>query len=295
MWGLRYDDVEFDFGAVNVASIQIAGISYAVSDIPAPRDDGTWFGQDTAEPGDILLSLSIGARPGLEDDAARLQVFATAEEFSRQWDAPDLRDKPRAVAEFYADELGMYEGRPRSVEWDFSKYAAGWLTGRTRFVRSGLISYPVDGAGEVPWRSVDVALHAPASRTGWVFPLVFPLQNLEPVVKSTWFEVGGTDPAWPLIEVQGPIQAGAEVEVPGEFVLRTNRALEYDEVGLVDSRPGRRVCTINGTAINFLAPSSTRLSELSLSPGPHQVSLRGISPQGTASARVRWRDTKAGI
>lgn len=295
MWGLRYDEAAFDFGAVNVARVQIAGISYTVSDIPAPRDDGTWFGQDTAEPGDILLSLSVGAAPGLDDAAARRQVFAIAEEFSRHWDAPQLREKPRAVAEFYADELGMFEGRPRSVEWDFSKYSAGWLTGRTRFVRSSLVSHPVDGAGEALWRSVEAALTAPPSRSGWVFPLVFPLQNLEPVVLANWFEVGGDAPAWPVIEISGPLQAGASLEVSGAWQIRLARDLAYDQTSTIDTRPGRRVSTINGTPVIVLAPDSTRLSELSLSPGPHQVSLRGISPQGTAHARVRWRDTKAGI
>lgn len=292
MWKLVTPDGEHPFGPVFVEGLSVAGSSYRDEDVPAPRADGVWMGQDFADPGDLVLTVAVEAG-GIQAPAERRRfVDDTSMAFSRMWDAVRVRSSPMQLAELWT-EHGVFEGRPRMVEWDRADYAAGFLRGRARFVRAVPGFFVIEG-GEA-WRSVVTQIVPPQPRSGWVFPLVFPVQNLEPAVKATWFDVAGDTDTPCVVEIQGPIQAGAEVEVPGGWRLRTRRDLAYDELAVIDARHGRALLTVNGVPTNFLAPDSSLLSELTLSPGPHQLSFRGVSPQGTASVRVRWRDMKAGI
>ena len=289
MWSLAYSNGSHGFGDVYVEAVEIGGRVYRNDDVPAPRADGVVFGEDFADPGDVILHVAVDA-PWAEEGERRAFVYGAAQQFSELWDAASVRSVPGAVAELAAGELGVFEGRPRSVEWDFQHYSAGFLRGKARFVRSSSVAY----AAGASWRSVSVQL-VPPEVGAWVFPLTFPVSGTTAVVRASTFEVGGTASAWPVIEVDGPVQSGASVEVTGEWSVTLSRGLAYDETARLDTRPGRRGMTVNGSPVNLLVPSSPSLADLSLSPGPHQVALRGSSLEGTAVARLRWRDTKAGV
>lgn len=294
MWSLQYDNTAYRFDHVAVTSVGIGGKVYRVDDTPNPRSDGVAFGQDFADPGDIEFELLLTYQTVKNLGIQRAMLKEAADSFLQAWDAPSLRLNPGAVGDLVVPSVGLFEGRPRRAEWDWSTFGLGYLIGKATFIRSSPVTYVLDG-GTSPWRSVEVGILAPVGRSGWVFPLVFPIQNLEPDVRSTWFEVGGETDAASIVSITGPVLAGAEVEIASGFRLVTNRDLAYDETAVADARRGRMTLTVNGAAANFLAPTSTLLSGLTLTPGPHQVSLRGISPQGTARARIEWRDTKAGI
>ncbi|MEJ6490690.1 hypothetical protein PQI23_13270 [Leucobacter sp. USCH14] len=294
MWSLQYDNTAYSFDHVAVTSVGIGGKVYRVDDTPNPRSDGIAFGQDFADPGDIELELVLTFQTVRNLGVQRAMLKEAAESFLLAWDAPALRSTPGALGDLIIPAVGLFEGRPRRAEWDWSTFGLGYLIGKATFIRAFPETYVLDGS-ESPWHDVEVGIVAPVGRSGWVFPLVFPIQNLEPDVRSTWFEVAGDTDASCIVSVYGPLQAGAEVEIASGFKLVTKRDLAYDEVAVADARPGRMTLTVNGEPSNFIAPTSTRLAELKLTPGPHQVSLRGISPQGTARARIEWRDTKAGI
>lgn len=294
MWSLQHEDTVFSFDHVAVTSVEIGGKVYRVDDTPNPRSDGIAFGQDFADPGDIQFQLLLTFQTVKNLGLQRAMLREAAEGFLLAWDAPELRKVTGAVGELTIPSVGLFEGRPRRAEWDWSTFGLGYLIGTATFIRSSPVTYVVEPDGST-WHEAGVGIVPPAVRSGWTFPLVFPLQNLEPTVRATWFDVGGDTDAACIVSLQGPIQARAELEIAGGFKLVTNRALAYDEIAVADARPGRMTLTVNGEPNNFLAPTSSLLSELSLTPGPHQVSLRGISPQGTARAQVRWRNTKAGI
>lgn len=294
MWSLRYAGESYEFNHVSVTSVEVEGRSYRVDDATNPRSDGVTFGEDFADPGDVQLELFINFQHVRNLEMQRMMLREAASDFLASWDAVKIRRDPWGIAEFTIPKLGMFEGRPRRAEWDWSTFGLGYLVGAATFVRDSTEMIQLDDGGEASWHFVEVGIESPSVKSGWVFPLVFPLQNLEPVVKSTWLEVSGQD-AWPLIEVSGPLQSGASLEVTNGWRIVLNRALAFDEVARIDTRPGRRISTVNDSPRNILAPSSSLLSELQLTPGPHQISLRGVSTTGLATARLSWRTTKAGI
>lgn len=293
MWSLNYAGTDYSFPKVAVTSVQVEGRVYRVADTPNPNADGIRLGEDFADPGDIKLKLLINFSTVRNLDLQREMLNEAAESFLLAWDAPALRAIPNAVGELTIPSLGSFEGRPRRAEWDYSTFGLGYLIGTATFIRSDLSTFISESEGG-GWREASVAL-VPPTTGGWVFPLVFPVSNLNPARRGTHFEVGGTVPAAAIVEIAGPIQAGAELELVGEWTVRTKQALAYDQTARADARNGRMLLTVNGQPSNWMAPSSARLSQLRLPPGDRQIALRGTSIEGTAHARVRWRDTKAGI
>jgi len=290
MWALAYDGNENEFDQVHVAGIKIAGHDYRTEDTAQVQRDGLRFGSDYADPGDIVIALSVNSGAQLGDAEARRIVRERATAFTALWDAPLLRSQPGLVAELHADELGVFEGRPRGVEWDWSRYAAGFLPGRARWVRSSAVSYIVGSDGEV-WHEQTVGM-VPAQIGGLVAPLVAPLTTAAESSRARTFTVGGDSPAWGIYTVTGPLAPGARVELTGRWSAHLNRVLAYDEVIQIDTRPGQRLMTVNESPRNVLLPSGARMSEMSMNPGVNEIALRGTSIDGTARLSVRWRDTR---
>lgn len=298
-WQLRYPGVEYTFGTpvhdVELVDWEQDADSIEVEDVRPAGADGLWMGRDTIEPGAVTLHVKIdfSSKPWPIADRVRRAMEVRAE-LARIWRGDAVRTQNGELAELIIGGTQVIEGRPRRPQFDDTDQSVGLIFADLSFIPASLNAYPIGADGET-WRSVEVQIVPSVPKSGWVFPLVFPIVNLSPAVRSTYFHVDGTAPAPCIIELAGPIQAGAEIEIAGDWVLRTKRALAYDEVAVADSRPGRMLLTVNGVPTNFLAPSSDRLSALTLSPGDHQIVLRGTSTEGTAQARVQWRDTKAGI
>lgn len=147
------------------------------------------------------------------------------------------------------------------------------------------------GSGGIDWEEVTVGL-VPAQIGGLVAPLVAPLTTAASSTRARPFTVGGVGDVWPIISVHGPIQTGARVELTHGWSIQLNRPLAYDEVATIDSRPGQRSMDVNGRAMNVLSPAGDRISQVSMSPGVHEVSLRGTSLEGTATVTLKWREVK---
>ncbi len=298
-WILRYPGTEYRFGPpsypVQLVEWEQDADGVDVEDVRPVGADGLWMGRDTIEPGAVTVHVKIDftTAPYPVEECARLALAARSE-LARVWRGDAVRTQSGEVAELVMGGGLVIEGRPRRPRFDDADQNVGLVFAELPFIPSMTGAYLLDEHGE-SWREAEVQIVPPQPRSGWQFPLVFPVQNLEPAVRGTWFSVGGDTNTSCVVEIHGPIQAGAEVEIAGGWRVRTNRDLAYDEVAMVDARPGRTLLSVNGVPFNFLAPSSSLLSELTLSHGPHQLSFRGVSPQGTAIVRVRWRDMKAGI
>lgn len=285
-WAITVGSTRTTFGPVEVVSWNIGGREFRTDDTDRPRADGRWFGQDFTLPGDVTIELIIRA-----DGANRQERFDNAmsirEWFTGVWSGDSIRLRPGVVAELEIADRVAFSGRPRYIDWDDSRATFGIIRGTALFVRQDDMSFDV-GAG---WEETSVSLVPPAVG-GLVAPLVAPLTTTRGSDRGRPFEVAGTSPVWPIITVYGPIASGAQVELVNGWTLRLNRSLAYDQRAVFDTRPSSRSMKLNNRAINLMAPNSSRLSQLSIPPGPQEIALRGTSIEGTASVHMRWRTTR---
>lgn len=292
-WKITYDGTGHEFGAVFVEQVQVGSIVYRVDDSAAPRMDGIYFGQDFADPGDIEITVAVEAAGVIDTAARRALVAAQVATFTKAWDAAEARSKPGALVELHAGELGIFEGRPRGLEWDRTDYASGFLRGRARFIRDSLVSYPPESEGG-GWHSATLQL-VPSQVGGLKAPLKAPLRTSAESTRAAPLEVGGDAEAWPVLDLAGPIQSDAQLLVHGRWRLYLNRPLNQFQTAQIDTRPGRRATYLNGVPVQLLDPRSSLLAECSLLPGSNTLSLRGSSIEGTASVTARWRNTRGAI
>lgn len=286
-WSITIGGIRHDFGAVEVESWSINGREYRTDDTDRPRSDGRYFGQDYATPGDVEINLLIRA-----DGSSREERFNNAmairSSFTEVWNGDNIRFTPGEVAELEVAGRANVSGRPRYIDWDDSKATFGIIRGTALFVRDFDRAF---NSGEAEWFEVTVGL-VPPQMGGLIAPLVAPLTTAYSSTRARPFEVGGDSEVWPIITVRGPIQSGASVELTHGWTLRLNRGLAYDEVAEFDSRPGQRMMRLNGRPVNLLAPTGNRLSQISISPGIHEIALRGTSLEGTASVTAKWREVR---
>ncbi|WP_053352699.1 hypothetical protein [Leucobacter musarum] len=294
MWSLKYDGTAYSFDHVAVTSVEIEGRSYRVDDAANPRADGVAFGQDFADPGDIKLKLLLTFQTTRNLTMQRAKLKEAADSFLRAWDAKALRATAGALGELTIPSLGLFEGRPRRAEWDWSTFGLGYLTGAATFVRSDLLTYVLNESGGAPWQSATLGL-VPAQVGGIKSPLKAPLRTSVESSRAAPLVVGGSAEAWGIYDLKGPIQSNAQIEVPNRWRLYLNRSLAYNQTARIDTRPGRRGTYLNGKPVQLLDPRSSLLDDCALLPGQNVLALRGASIEGTASVSVRWRDTKESI
>lgn len=138
-----------------------------------------------------------------------------------------------------------------------------------------------DGSGQVEIGIV------PASSAGLVFPATPPFvwrSSGEP--QSRWAEVGG-EAATPLVvTIRGPVTR-PWIRV-GAVLIELQGSLAYDEQVTIDARR-RLVSYADGRpAAGLLSPRS-RLADLRLAPGRHEITFGGTDETGTATATIAWR------
>ena len=288
-WSITIQGERHPFGEVQVAGWEIAGRDYRTDDTDRPRADGRYVGQDFSTPGDIEVDLLIRA-PGKTNQEKFDNAWALREEFGRVWNGDAIRFTPGLVAELEVAGKAVVEGRPRSLDWDDSKAKFGIIKGNAVFVRTNEEVYAA-GTGT---QSVTVGL-VPAQQGGLIAPLVAPLTTSRSSSRAAPFDVGGDATVWPVISLHGPINPGAEIELLFNWTVKINRGLKYDEVAVLDTRPGRRAMTLNGQPVNLIDPTGARLTQLSVPPGTHSLALRGTSLEGTAYVTLEWREGKKAL
>lgn len=294
-WILAYEGTEYRFGPpghpVELVDWEFSSDSYEVDDVSTPRGDGVIFGEDFIQAGELKVSVRIDftTAPYGAVERARLAWDARSTLIDA-WRADRLRTDSNAVAQLTMGGVQMVEGRPRRYRVDDTFQNVGLVTAELYFIPSQPVVYVIADGGEV-WHEHTVSL-APAEVGFLSEPLSEPLSAAVGSSNTASFAVGGSTSAWGVFTVRGPLQAGGRLELADRWSAHLGRALRYDDVAVFDTRPGRFRMTLNGAPVNLLAPSGARLSDMSLEPGPHALTLRGTSTEGTASATVRWRDTR---
>lgn len=283
-WSLSYGDVYTRFGTertpvFNVTTPDLGDTEIAASDTPRPRADGVAFGVDFR--GGRTVAFDLGVRGNSEVD-----VRSHAADLARTWRGDGVRDVPGAVAELRAN----YSGRERLIYGRPRKYAAITKDANQHYIAVVADFAAVDDVfydGAESTRDISLA---PSSTGGLSAPLASPLSTVGDSTSSAGITVVGELPAWPVVEIRGPI-VDPVVEVLGAFRFELRATLAYDDVVEIDARPWCRTILRNGggNLAGSLTRTSTRLARSGIPPGTHALSLRGQDASGSASASLTWR------
>ncbi|UWD83662.1 phage tail family protein [Curtobacterium flaccumfaciens] len=252
---------------------EVADYDIAIDDADNVRGDGSQVGQDFH--GGRTIGLTFGVLGRTE---AELRKRASI--LAGLWDAASVRSRPGELAELVSDAGRSAFGRPRKIAPSDVFPEANMQTVEAQFRQVDKLWYGPEDSLEVP-----LAL---TQGGGLVSPLKSPLVARGSTSAANVFVVEGEQPTWPVITIRGPI-SNATVEVAGLFRFTAASSLRYDEWLTIDTRPGQRSVTRNGSRIGSLTRSSSLLPSAALPPGSHTLTLSGSSASGTPSAQIIWR------
>lgn len=290
-WTLEYDGVSLSWGAPGDRIIldgppEVGSPEISTDDTRRPRADGIAFGMDYRGGVSVTFSLAVVA-----DDEEEARDLAAS--FSRAWRGDAVRKTPGSVATLRS-RLGTRErivyGRPRRFAQDDTHAPEGVVLLTCDFQCVNDVAYSNGDTVEA------VSLVPPASG-GMESPLAAPLTTTAPSSYPGGIEVGGDLPAWPVVQVDGPI-TDPEVQVTNEWTLRLRTTVPAGDALVIDTRPWRRTITRLSDGASFagvLTRESVPLSQASLDPGGYEIALRGIDQTGTASMRFSWHDTYSAL
>lgn len=284
-WTLAYGSESVSVGLVDneatfLAPPDLGDTVIEVADASRPRADGVAFGVDFRGGRTVTLEMGI-VRPSEAD------VVAAVERLAGLWRADEIRRTPGAVATFTARQGGrerLIYGRPRRFSPGLNFIGEGMATVVADFAAADDCFY------STTLSSMSVVLVPPPSG-GLIGPLGSPLATTESSDRSMGITVGGRLPAWPVMEIRGPI-TNPVIEVVGLWRMEFRTTLADGETLVVDTRPwARTVKKGNASLPGVVSRASTRLGDAAIPPGSYEVALRGVSESGSASALISWRDS----
>lgn len=280
-WTLAYGSESFTFGlpdseATLLEAPDLGDVALVTGDVPRARADGVGVGVDFRAGRTVTFDLGIFRRT----EAEALEVY---ERLSRAWRADKVRKTPGAVATLTARRAGRERvlfGRPRRFAEDLDLVAEGVIRVLVDFAATDDVFY-----ASTP-TSATVALVPPLSG-GLAAPLASPLTSTSDSDRSVSIAVAGSLPAWPVIEISGPITS-PEIEVVGAWRMAFSTTLAEGQTLRVDTVA--RTITRDGAPVpGVITRTSVRLGDASIPPGAYEVAFRGLSEPGTAFARLSWR------
>lgn len=276
-WRIVYPGVDVTFtdesGIYLRKPPEVAEYDIASDDMDNARADGSQVGQDFHGGRTIGLSFGISGRTETE-------MSDRSERLAGYWDAVSIRTKPGALAELISERGRSAFGRPRKIAPSEVYPEARMMTIEAQFRQVDKL-----------WYGAEESLSVPLALTqsgGFVFPLKFPMVTRGSTTAANTFVVGGEQPTWPVVTIRGPI-LNPTVEVAGQFRFTAASSLRYDEWLTIDTRPGRRSVSRNGSRIGSLTRTSSLLTAAALPPGSHTLTFSGTSTSGSPSAQIEWR------
>lgn len=283
----------FRFGRgtlVHVANSEISSPEIRSDDVAMARGDGIMMGRDYY--GGLTITFDINIKTRLNDNGETAKALHRA--MAQSWFTEDTglgasRLTPGEYSELYltdSDRTLVTYGRPREYQPTRGRTRAGWIPVTCSFRTITHKFY------EAEWQHGSIT-SAPSSSTGLVPPFIFPISTFSTQVLDDFLFVDGNTETWLLTKVFGPISSPKivvtnyyNIETSSDFNLKAGEWLE------IDPRPWSRKVMKNGTipvAGKFTA-NSRRLSQQTLPPGVHRVTLQGIDPTGTARLETSWRN-----
>lgn len=254
------------------------------NDAPMPREDGIRFGRDHVGGATIEFEISVNTY----DRTAASAAWAA---LASRIDARAVRTTPGAVSSLSVrigdGETYRVFGRPRRFDPVATALAdAGRvdLVGDFQCVDSYVYS-------DVEYQTMLGIV--PESTGGLIGPLIGPLVAAADVEGDLSVTIEGTEPAWLVVRINGPI-AYPTVEVADQWSVTLNIELASDQSVTLDPTPWNRSVRRDSDGANLagtFTAASQRLSGMRILPGRRRVILRGTDPTGTASMTLFWRST----
>jgi hypothetical protein len=284
-WTLAYGAESVTFGLLDTEAVltkapDLGDAALTTADSPRARRDGVAFGQDFRGGRTVTFDLGI-VRP------SEAEALAAVERFSRLWRADEVRSTPGATATLTVRRAGRERvlfGRPRRFAENVEHIEEGYATILADFAASDDCFYSSTET------ATTISLVPPLSG-GLMAPLASPLTTTESSDRSVGIVVGGSLPAWPVIEITGPI-SNPSIEIVGKWRMDFAINLAAGQTLTVDTRPWGRTIKRDGASVpGVITRSSVRLGNAALAPGAYEVAFRGLSESGTSTARFSWRDT----
>lgn len=285
LWRFQIGGVDFgDDTVIPHLEFTVSEPAAAVADQVMPGEDGMSMGRDYLQGRTLSWDLAVSCDTAADARAAWRSLEGA-------WDAAAVRSMPGAVTTVqiqapYGDPVLAY-GRPR-------KFAAS----ETVHLRNGRVLLVADFA------TADRAFYAAAEQEvsfgiqptigiggGISWPVTWPITwaptDAPPAQVVT---NSGDAPTWPVITFEGPVVDPKAVFGDGDVWVQVVGTLLANQSATVDTRPWARTVTRDDGGSMAGTLRGSRLAELALPPGSTTVAVQGIDLDGTASARIRWRD-----
>ena len=250
---------------------------WAVQDQDNPTRGGTAFGRDRLLGPTWAWDLFVN-----EQDV--ISARRTLGRFAAAWRALHIRETPGEVIPLryrMGDEVRRIYGRPRALEAPPNNMI---LSG---FVPIQCDFKAVDGFTYDDVEQTLVLGLSQGSEGGFIFPVTFPVDTLPVGSQQGQAVVGGDAPTYPVVRFNGPVST--PMLITPEWTLRLDLSIPANQYVEVDLRPWRLTALLNGTgSVAGKLNARTRLSDLKLNPGRHNLTFRGTSSTGSATCTVRW-------
>ena len=247
-------------------------------DVEQPARDGLLFGRDRGLAPVWTFTLTTLTA---DETTAREALEA----FAQAWRPPSAA-KPLEHSTLRYLLNGRWRrvyGRPRILTLPTS--GAAVRAGRATIVATFQLADPYTYDDEAQTTTLGIV---PASSAGLAFPTAPPFTwRSDGAPQSRFAVVGGDAPAPLRVTFAGPV-VRPWVRV-GDVLVQLTGELAYDETLTVDARL-MTIARADGASVPGMLAPRTRMVDLRLPPGEHEVTFGGSDLTGTATATVAWRD-----
>jgi hypothetical protein len=255
-------------------------IDYRAQDLEIPNEDNMAFGRDFATPPKWTWEMATNGASELDslDMQAALAVA---------WKNPKIRNTPtkRAILRYrLAGRTRRIYGRPRRWAATYNNALIGGSHQIVMDFQCADILHYDDG---LSYHAIDIL---PAEGGFLVAPLVAPLSTIAGTERDSGFTVGGDSATWPRILFNGPV-LNPYISIDGRKIALTMNLLTGQQA-VIDTAPwARTVLRYPGEAnISGNLTRDTRMSNMALAPGAHELIFGGTDPSGAAKVTVQWRN-----
>ncbi|HEX5811718.1 MAG TPA: hypothetical protein VFY38_06450 [Pseudonocardia sp.] len=284
------DDLVIGYGTrVDITKLDLGYPDVAVQDRANPREDGMQMGIDRLGGRVLNVELEIWG----DNEPAALDLL-------EQVTAAFMGDNARAVPQTY--QVLSYRlagtGEQRRV-WGRGRACTPATLDNAHV---GVIPVAAQFQTISPYCYTDAEFSdatglIPEDTGGLVGPLIGPIYASGEGSGSRGFQIGGYRPAWLATRIHGPID-NPIVEVSGQWSYQLLIRVAAGDSILVDPQPWSRQVRRASDGANlagYLTGTSAWLSDMRVSPGWHEIVLRGADATGTSRVEVFWRNARASL